>query len=318
MRQANRVYAIVALIVMIVFLVGLWTSPGGYAGGQTWMDKALYYAFGLQLWILLIVPLGVLAASDAARAGSRGWLALFIALLVIAPFAAWISTLTNNIEVLLAGPCLPDAACPSGPFGAPWPVTQAGWVVAFLPIPIAALVYFLTAARGAPEPAAAEANQRERRTIFVSAIAGIVVMSALRYLGTSNFLFFQFAHLSIVSAEMALNAQNVLFALWLTLAALPVAIASVALAHAAQTSRRGWVVGWIALIVLALLTADLGSMVTWGLIASVTGAQSSDQMPYLQSLRVISIAVPAAIMLVALVYAAAPRSRPRAAALATA
>ncbi len=77
-------------------------------------------------------------------------------------------------------------------------------------------------------------------------------------------------------------------------------------------------VGWIALIVLALLTADLGSMVAWGLIASVAGAQSSDQMPYLQSLRVISIAAPAAIMLVALVYAAAPRSRPRAAALAAA
>ncbi len=81
-------------------------------------------------------------------------------------------------------------------------------MVAFLPVPIAALVYSLTAARSAPEPAAADANQRERRTIIVSAIVGIVIMTALGYLGNSNFLFFQFAHQSLANGEMALIAAE--------------------------------------------------------------------------------------------------------------
>ncbi|MDE3231069.1 MAG: hypothetical protein KGO05_14420 [Chloroflexota bacterium] len=317
MRRAIRVYAIVALVAMVVFLVGLWTSPSRYAGGETLRAWALYYVYLLQLWVLLIVPLGVLAASDAARAGRRGWLAVLIALIVLAPFAAWINTLTNTVGALLAGPCLPNADCPSGPFGAPMWVIQAGWVVAFLPVPIAALVYSLTVARSAPAPS--DASPREQRTLIVSAIVGIVVMTALGYLGASDYMLPLFGPLSIANAEMALNLDILLGSLWLTLAALPVAIASMALAHAAWTRSRGWVTGWIALAVLALLTVDIGSMAGFSLIATMTGAHSSDQMPYLQLLQVISIVAPAVIMLMALVYAlAVERPRPTAVALAAA
>jgi hypothetical protein len=319
MRQAIRVYAIVALVAMLIFLVGLWTSPNGYEGGQFWLSMALFWVYGLQLWVLLIVPLGVLAASDAARAWRTGWLALFIALLIIAPFAAWIGTLVNNVGNLFAGPCLPNANCSSGSIEAPLWVIQAGWIVAFLPIPIATLVYSLTATRSAARPAATGVNQSEWRTLVVWAITGMVLMSALGYLGTSNFLFSQLAHRSFEDAEIALNLQNLLFTLWFTLAALPVAIASAAMAHAARTGSRGWLASWIALITLALLTADLGSLFGWSAIAAVTGAHSSDQMPYLQTLRVISVVAPVVIMLVALVYAnAVQRPRAHAAEVATA
>lgn len=303
MRRATRVYAIVALVAMVVFLIGLWTSPDRYGGGQSWLAMALFWVYGLQLWVLLIVPLGVLAASDAARAGRRGWLTLLIALLVIAPFAAWLGTLVNNVGGLLAGPCLPNADCPSGSFEAPWQVIQAGWVVAFLPIPIATLVYSLASTRSAARPTATGASQSEWRTLVVWAIGGIVIMGALGYLGTSNFLFGQLAHRSLADAEIAQNLQVVLSSLWLTLAALPVAVASAAMEHAARTRHRVWLAGWIALIALALLTADLGSLFGLALISTITGAHSSDQMPYFQSLSVVSVVAPVAIMLVALVYA---------------
>jgi hypothetical protein len=301
---------------MVALVAGLWVNPVGITGGQGWGDRTLGVVFGLQLWVLLVIPLGVLAASDAARAGRRGWLALFIALIVLAPFAASIDPLTNNIQILFSPPCLPGAACPSGPYGASQLVTLAGWAVAFLPVPIATLVYSLTSARSAAGLAAAEANRGERRTLIMCAVAGIVVMSALGYLGTTHFLFFQFGRGSFAQVVAIHNLHNVLFTVWVALAALPVAIASAAMAHAAQTGRRGWLTGWIALIALALLTADIGSL--WGeiLILEATGA-TSGQIPIEQS--AVSIVAPAVIMLVALIYAlTVMRPEPRAAALAAA
>ncbi len=300
---------------MVVFVAGLWTSPAGILGGQGLVDWTLYYVFELQLWVLLVIPLGVLAASDAARTGRRGWLALFIVLIILAPVAPWINSLINNIQVLLAGPCFLNGACSSG--GAPWLVTQVGWGVAFLPVPIAALVYSFMSARSAAGPAATEAGQGERRALIVCALVAIAVMSALGYLGISGFLIYQFG--SRAQRLVGVSLQGEALTIGLMLAALPVAIASMAMAHAAQTSRPGWLAGWIALIPLALLTADLGSLWGWSLIAALNGAQTSDQIPYFQQLRVVSIVAPVVIMLVALIYAlTVMRPRSRAAALAVA
>ncbi|HEX9037894.1 MAG TPA: hypothetical protein VF808_12990 [Ktedonobacterales bacterium] len=307
MRQAIRVYAVVALVVTLAFVVGLLVRPESVAGAPGWVDRTLFWALWLQIWVLPLIPLGVLAASDAARAGRRGWLALFIALIVLVPFAAWIGNLTNNIAAALTPPCINDSACLSGPVSAPEILQQVGWVVAFLPIPIAALVYSFTAARSATGPAFAEARQGEARALIVWAIAGVVIMTALGYLGTPEWSSSPLAswfggHGAFGRTLVIFNLLGVLNTLWYALAALPVAVVSVALAHAARTGRRGWLAGWIALATLALLTADIGN--PWGesAIAAVLRAHSSDQIPYFTQLTVIGIVAPAVIMLVALVY----------------
>jgi hypothetical protein len=257
----------------------------------------------LQLWVALVIPLGVLAASDAARAGRRGWLALLIALLVIAPIAFWIGPLIFYLPLSLIPPCLPNAACPPGPRGAAPLVVPAGWTVTFLPVPLAALVYSLTSARSAAEyaPAATETDQSERRALIICAIAGIVVMSALDYPKASQFLFVQFGLSSLPTIAAVANRQILLLTLWPALAALPVAIASMAMAHAAQTGRRGWLAGWIALIPLALLSASLGFPGTESLILAATGIISL--IPFEAQFLAVSIAAPVASMLVALLYA---------------
>ncbi|HEU0026149.1 MAG TPA: hypothetical protein VFQ25_03460 [Ktedonobacterales bacterium] len=175
MRQAIRVYAIVALVVMGALVIGLWTHPASFFREHGWVDWTLGVVLGFQLWVLAVIPLGVLAASDAARARRRGWLALFIALLVIAPFAAWILPLSASVKILLfASPCPSSGDCLGVSVGMPPFVTQAGWVVAFLAIPIAALVYSLASPRTAAGRATAEADQGERRALSVWAIVGIV------------------------------------------------------------------------------------------------------------------------------------------------
>ncbi len=309
MRQAIRVYAIVALVAM----VGLWVLQTAWWAGavsftaSTGLAVALELAMEAQLW-LLVMPLGVLATSDAARAGRRGWLWLFIALMVVAPFAANIETLSSAIQ--------------PGSLQSPQPIVLVGWAVAFLLVPLAALIYSLMSAQpvaGGVE-AAPNASQGERRTLIISACAGIVVMSVLSYLMNSQFLFSLPLGTNFFDHTMLIiQLQGVARALWFTLAPLPVTVASLALAHAAQTSRRGWLAGWIALIPLALLTADLGSPVGIGLIAAVIGARSSEQIPFFDQLPVASIVAPAVIMLVALLYAlTVMRPRGRAAAIAVA
>ncbi len=256
MRQAIRVYAIVALVAMLALVVGLLTHPASFFREQGWVDWALGVVLALQLWVLAVIPLGVLAASDAARAGRRGWLALFIALLVLAPIAFWINSLTNSVTILLfASPCASNTDCPGISIGTPAFITQAGWAVAFLLVPLAALVYSLTSPRSAAGLAAAEAGQGERRALSVWAIVGIVVMSALGYLATAHVLYRLFGNGSPLQVEKILELQLMLPGVWIALAALPVAITSAALAHAARTGRWGWLASWIALAALALLSA---------------------------------------------------------------
>ncbi|HEX8981766.1 MAG TPA: hypothetical protein VF792_03270 [Ktedonobacterales bacterium] len=273
----------------------------------------------------MIIPLGVLAASDAARACRRGWRALFITLIILAPIAAWFYPLAGNLQILFtlySSPCNGSATCTPIQYGTPLLVTQIGWAVAYLPIPIAALVYSLAPAQSATASAATEADQGERRALIVWAIVGIVVMSALGYLATSPFLFLQFGNGSPERMEMILPLRMMLNTVWVALAALPVAIVSMALAHAAETGRRGWLVGWIALAALTLLTASpvfpLAMHEPWTesfILAALGGAgqQAPDDL-YIK----VSIVAPVVIMLVALIYAAVSRPGSRGAALATA
>lgn len=320
MRQAIRVYAIVALVVMVAFVAGLWARPYGVVlDPHDTLGLAVFYLYGLQAWVLLLIPLGVLAASDAGRAGRRGWLALFAALLVIAPLGAWSAQLTDAIQNLLIGPCVNGGpACAAGSPDAPDIITQAAWIVAFLPIPIAALSYTFAPATRVARQTAADFSQGERRALIVWSVIGAIVMAALGYLGTTQWSFESlvalFGYGSFEQTATIFNIQGALSTFLFVLAALPVAVASMALAHAAQTARRGWLAGWIALAVLTLLTLDLGTL--WGvtLIGAMTGAQSSDQMPFLAPMLVISIVTPVVVMLVALVYALVvmrPESRAR-------
>ena len=335
MRQAIRVYAIVALVAMAAFVAALLTHPASFFREQDWGDWTLGVVLALQLWVLLVIPLGVLAASDAARAGRRGWLALFIALLVIAPIAFWIDSLAFSVQILLfATPCASNTGCPGVSLGIAPFFTQAGWAVAFLSIPIAALVYSLTSARSVARPAEVEAGQGERRTLIVWAIVGIVVMSALGYLATAHVLYQLFGNGSPLQVEKILELQLMLPVVWITLAALPVAIASAALAHAARTGRWGWLASWIALVALALLSAgpefQLRMSVPWmdayilrnpwlaSLFPEQTSAiTSTPGIPAGQYM--VSVVAPVVVMLVALLYARfVMRPRPRAAALAIA
>jgi hypothetical protein len=325
MRQAVRVYAIVALVVMAVVMVGLWARPGTVVGGQGWVSMTLALVVGLQPWVLLVIPLGVLAASAAARAGQRGWLALFIALIVLAPFAAWLGPLSNNISLIFIPPCFGGSAC-LDPYQAPEIAKLAGWAVAFLGVPLAALVYSLTAARSAAQPTSMEASQGERRALIVCAIVGLVIVSALGYLGNLQWSFPSLAawfggHGSFGQTAVIFAVLSVLFTFWVALAALPVAVVSLALAHAARTGRRSWLAGWSALAALAWFTAALGSFWGGALILMANGAmQSNEQQLILQPYQIVSVVGPAVIMLAALVYALTVMRPPpqRAAALAIA
>ncbi|HEU0026148.1 MAG TPA: hypothetical protein VFQ25_03455 [Ktedonobacterales bacterium] len=163
-------------------------------------------------------------------------------------------------------------------------------------------------------------------------------MSALGYLSTAGILYWQFAHGSdsptLVIKAMAL--QIMLPEVWIALAAPPVAIASAALAHAAQTGRWGWLAGWIALTALALLSVS--PEVQLRMSNGMTDAYFMDN-PWIGSIfpnptsveaitpgipptqYIISIVAPAVIMLVALLYARIvmrPESGPQAAGLAVA
>lgn len=316
MRQVIRVYALVALVAMVALEVGLWAHPESIMGGQSWFDMTVGAVIGLQLWVLFVIPLGVLVASDAALVGRRGWLALFIALIIIAPFAAWINTLTNNIQYLFSMSCQFDVCSPAGTVGMPWQVTQVGWAVAFLSVPIAALVYSFLSAQNPASLVSAEGAKGGRRTLIICAIAGIALMSALGYLGTARYLMVLFSRGSITQELMIASLQSMLFILWIVLFALPVAIASAALAHSAQAGRRAWLAGWIMLVPLALLTANLGSF--WGaiLILHAEGV-TSGSIP--TQVVTTGIVAPVAVMLIALIYAlVVMRPEPQAAPLAVA
>jgi hypothetical protein len=91
MQRVIRVYAIVDLVALGAFFA-IYFSNGW--GAPLW-NLVAYEVANLvaQLWVLLIIPLGVLSGSDAARLGRRGWLVAFIALTVVAVAAPRINDL---------------------------------------------------------------------------------------------------------------------------------------------------------------------------------------------------------------------------------
>jgi hypothetical protein len=104
-----------------------------------------------------------------------------------------------------------------------------------------------------------------RRWLIIGAIATLVMMTGLDYLGNSNLIFgFVADHGpwpdSFTNVSYAFNLQRLLAALWVALAALPTAVASLALVSAALTGRRLWAIGWAVLAVVALLATSSNSL----------------------------------------------------------
>lgn len=308
MRQAMRVYAIVAVVVLGALLAVWWTLPDGLAQMRGWI-AVLNLVVAAQLWVLLVVPLGVLVASDAGHARRRGWLATISALTVLAPIAARFDSLVAEMQDLFSSnPCL---ACTLGSGGQSQFLSLAGWTAALLPVPLAALIYSLTlGGRAAGAPAALGEGSGMRRVIVVFAILGIVVMAALGFLANSDFIVTHFssgtpAHILFIGAMWML-----LYQVWLVLLdALPVAVATLALAHAIRTNRRGWLAGWIAILALAMLVANLFALAATALLFTPNSAWApglADVQPQLQD---ISAVVPVVVLLVALIYALTMRSR---------
>ncbi len=254
----------------------------------------------------MVIPLGILAASDSARAGRHGWQAIFIALIVLAPIAEWIYPLASYVQVLFFPPC--DSAnylaCQPFSFMQPQMVTHLSWAVACLPIPIAALVYSLLSVQHPAGQATSEAGRGERRALIVCAIVGIVVMSVLGYMANAPVEPIQEGSPESVVKLVQLHA--LIFAVWLVLAALPVARTSMALAHAARVGRRRWLAGWIPLVALALLTGGIGfDLVIFGqqMNAFVHAAIGGSINQVTAMIHAVSSVAPAVVMLVALIYA---------------
>lgn len=320
MRQAIRVYAIVALVVLGAFLALEWASSFGITNQIGWMG-----VFGLmvvaQLWVLLVIPLGVLAASDAARMGRHGLLEAFIVLLVLAPFAASVDVLATDIQHLL------NPTCGFCVFGAP-SLFQAGLAAAFLPIPLVALISTVAPARKAPQfqadgsdelgadrahADAGQGEQRVRRVITVWAIIGLVVLGALSYLGNSDFIMMRFGSGTIEHIEFVGDLRSLVYGLWFALHnALPVAVVSLAMISAARAGRRGWLAAWIVVGALAMLATNLLGLITTllaftgppsptdsGLVAFVWQLGSSQ----LAQMQTLSEVVPLVVLLLALLYA---------------
>lgn len=305
MRQAIRVYASVALGVLGVFLLVWWISPFGVTSSRPWF-AVLNLVVGMQLWVLFVVPLGVLAGSDAAHAGRRGWLVAFIVLTVLAPVGAQLEQLGQQVQQLLAascpsGPCAPVSGDPSS-----FPV-WAGWVVATLLVPLAALVYTWTSARHAPSTQGGvrgDSDLGERRLLVVYAILGLVVMSVLGVLANSDFLLRQFASGTVAHILYVTSLQGLLYAMWVTLLlALPIAIASLAMADAARADRRVWLISWIALVVLAVLVAQLLALVATVQDFATGLTPLGWVVTFQQQMEVASVVAPLVVLAVALIYA---------------
>jgi hypothetical protein len=269
---------------------------------------------GVQLWVLLVIPLGVLAASDAAQVGLRGWLAAFIALIVLAAIAPYIEVLSATAQNVLAPRCAPDPCYPDLGEQSRLMIV-APWIGAFLPVPLASLIYTYTSARGMPRDQP-NTDRGELRLMVVCAVIGFVIMGALGYLAKSSFLEEHLGYGSVAQIMFVGNLNASLSNVWnLLLLPLPVAVSSLAMVDGARMGRRVWVAGWIVLAVLAVLVANLDSLLF--VTATISDIPSYGWLvgllPQLQDAGAVA---PVVVMLVALLYAFTTRPRQRAAALA--
>jgi hypothetical protein len=331
MRQAIRGYSVVALVVLSALffvLVTNWDNVVGTALSPShWLVSALLAALGFQIWALLVVPLGVLAAYNAAQASLRGWRAFFIALLVLAPLFAAAQSLVGTFAQTLTPVCIPP--CSPGPFGpGPWNLSDfalyVSYALAFFPIPLAALAYTFVAPQARLD-AVGTVSLSVRRWLITGAMIALVIMPGLDYLGNSNLIFgFVAAHASpgpgaFTAVSYAFNLQHLLSALWVALAALPTAVASLALVSAVQTGRRLWTIGWAALAVLALLATSSNSFFSTFIIFDAARlAIPSLATPSVQAFLTLGGVIPALIMLLAIVYALMVMRPPQQRATATA
>lgn len=254
-----------------------------------------------QLWVLLVIPLGVLAASDAAHMGRRGWLVALIVLIVLAPISARFEPLVTEIQNVLNPGCGVEFC--GLEFGSQSQnFYLALWTMALIPVPLAALVYTFVPARDA-SPIQLSATTGRRRLIVIGAIVGAVVMGALGYLVTSDFIFTHFSSGTVAHIQFVNAVSQTLDQVWfMLLNALPVAVASVALARAVRAGQHAWLAGWCAIILLALLAANLFALSAAALVA-FGSVQARGLMDYQPQLQVISAVVPIVILLLALIYA---------------
>lgn len=310
MRRAIRVYAIVALVALGVFLAVWWASPFGVTSLRSW-SVMLNLVEGAQLWVLLVIPLGVLAGGDAAHIGRRSWLSIFIALIVLAPIAAQIEPLTNNVQYLLAPSCS-SGPCALDPGDLAQLLFWPSWAGALLLIPLAALLYTVTSTRIASHtpadasgaPGAPGAGRSERHLIAVCAVIGLVVMSVLGYLANSDFILMRFGSGTLGHILYVGQLQIVLRTVWFTLLnALPVTVASLAMMHAARAGRHGWLAGWIAVVVLAMLAANLFALVAAVQDFSAAASSQGGSIAFQQQIQDASIVTPVVVLLAALLYA---------------
>ncbi len=234
MQRVIRVYAIVDLVVLGAFFA-IYSAIGNGTYRSVW-NAVANLTLGAQLWVLLVIPLGVLAGSDAARLGRRGWLAAFSALTVLAVVAPRVDQLADTIHYLLSPPNAPSL------FSSGWLysfIFRAELIVAFLPVPLAALIYAVMPAQSVAR-AQSGTCRGTRRLIVVGAVIGLIVMGVLGPLGNFPILA---AHAGPSTLEQIVHLGDVrqlLFTVWVMLLdALPVAIASLAMVDAARAGRRG-------------------------------------------------------------------------------
>jgi hypothetical protein len=327
MRQVIRTYAVVALVLMTLLLL-VWFIGGLRHLGELWIFVAIF-----QLWLWPLIPLGVLSACDAARVGRRGWSILLIALTVLSPFAINAASVVGSIVLAVTPPCAPADCSLNTPSPVDTPIFVAGdigWIVGILAIPLAALIYSLVIANN-NAPVSLAVERGERRILIIGAIVCIIVMVPLTSLATTGILpdwagaqvDLPLEEWGTLMSQMS-NLQYILDAFWLALVALPAIVASVALAHAIQTRRIVWQIGWAALIALTLFTESIANSETIYYI--LEGGLRLDEWPVLwptrlfhfveQALHVTGVVIPALVMVVALIYAymVMHPSQPRAAA----
>jgi hypothetical protein len=322
MRWVIRIYALVALLALGAFLLIWVPAVNGGALPSRFTLRLVYLVNGVSLWILVVIPLGVLAGSAAARQGQRRWRAVFVALTVLAAIAPSVAVLLSTVHDLFIPPSIPTVhgvpILPTTPAldttGALWsPIfTWVEWIAALLLVPAAALAYTLAPSRSAP---GADMGRRGQRLILVGAICSLIIVAAL---GPTAIRPIPVLPSDPRAQQTVFTAYTLLHILWTMLSvAVPVAIASLALADAAWAGRRTWSVSLIVLGVVAVLATNLFTVVSVALDVFAVDLHGQP-LPFGPLFDILEVGAPLALLLGAAAYALATRSTPHAPAVAAA